>query len=218
MPVEGVTSLRELGQRMGEVGGTLTDQNIMAGIGSYVEGATLDRMEQAIAPDGTPHKPLSKRWLNFKRTGINSENPEAWIAELKRRRSKRRSINAVRRNRSKRGWKRPGALKTASSVEQRYNLGKGTRKGWKARSDKIWIYTGQSMRKLQTVKVTRTSCVVRINTPYSGYANAERPVLGLSARDREVLGGGIVADLAARVEGIADAATPGSSGEVPDGG
>jgi len=202
MPVEGVASLREIGDRLGTVADNLTDRNIMAGIGSYMEGATLDRMERAVAPDGTPHKPLSKRWLNYKRTGINSDDPAAWIAELTRRRKARRSLMGKRRARAKRlGYSRVGGNLTASSLEKKYNLARGTRTGWKARSPDIWQFTGESRRKLQTTKVTKNSCVVRINTPYSGYANEDRPVLGMSKEDRQVLGGGIVADLVQRIEG-----------------
>lgn len=152
----GRETLRDWEKRFRSVGANLPGPETMAAVGAHVVSATLERMERAVTPEGRPHKPLSEEWVRRKVYGTSSEG-------------------------------------RAAKVQRRYDRAEARgkpvkrRRGYKSRggySPKIWQYTGESKRKVQVLRASAKGVVVVINTPYSGYANDERPVLGLSREDR----------------------------------
>lgn len=156
----GGATLRDWAKRFRAAGANAPGPEAMAAVGAHLVASTLDRMERAVTPEGRAHKPLSEEWVRRKVYGTSSETR---AAKIQRRYERAEARGKVYKR--KRGYKSRGGY-----------------------SPKIWQYTGQSKRKVQVIRVTSTGAVVVINTPYSGYADDQRPVLGLSREDRLEIG------------------------------
>lgn len=162
-------AFRKLAEEMEQAAQTLVTREGLAGIGGMVERSIRDRMDRAVTPEGKPHKPLSEEWIRFKKYGTTSEKKALGVAAKQQKRRER--AEAAGRSYKHRG---PGGY-----------------------SERIWQYTGASKDRTRVTRITRSSVTVVINTPYSAYADEDRPVVGWSDADQREAEK-ILADAAAR--------------------